>query len=387
MTPPRALVVGIWGSGGAYPRPRNLIAGLRAQGWEVTEAHHPIEGYQPRWKSASGARGPLRFALALLASYATLTVRVLAAPRADLILVPFPGVFHIPLLRFLRLFAHRRAVLALDLFFSLHEALVSDRRLWREESFPARSLLYLERSACRLSDLVLLDTGVHARWAEERFGIPPGKTVAVPVGPAFLAADTPSPAATGAGQAGPFTVLFVGTYIPLQGVEVIVEAARLLSPEERIRFTLVGKGQTRGEMERRAREGGARIEFTDWVPASELAARYRSCSLALGIFGTSEKAGRVIPSKVFDICAAGAPFVTADTPAIREAFTHGEDAYLVPAGDPRALAEAVRALANDPPLRRTLAVGAHRAGAGRLSPAATGRALTGALVARNPHPC
>jgi len=62
----------------------------------------------------------------------------------------------------------------------------------------------------------------------------------------------------------------------------------------------------------------------------------------LGIFGTSAKAGRVIPNKVFQALACGAPVVTADTAAARELLRDGESALLVPPGDPEALAAAIR---------------------------------------------
>ena len=77
----------------------------------------------------------------------------------------------------------------------------------------------------------------------------------------------------------------------------------------------------------------------------------RSHDLSLGVFGVTPKTFRVIPSKVYDICAAGVPFITADTPAIREVFTHKKNAYLVPPGNPNALAEAILDLKNDPELR------------------------------------
>ena len=49
--------------------------------------------------------------------------------------------------------------------------------------------------------------------------------------------------------------------------------------------------------------------------------------------------------------------MTADTPAVRELLTDGESALLVPAGDARALAEAVRRLAGDPELAGRLSAG------------------------------
>jgi glycosyltransferase involved in cell wall biosynthesis len=76
--------------------------------------------------------------------------------------------------------------------------------------------------------------------------------------------------------------------------------------------------------------------------------------VALGIFGTSSKAARVIPNKAFQALACGAPLVTADTPAARELLTDGKDALLVPPGEPAALAAALRRLAADDEFRTRL---------------------------------
>ena len=63
----------------------------------------------------------------------------------------------------------------------------------------------------------------------------------------------------------------------------------------------------------------------------------------------------MIPNKVFQALACARPVVTADTPAARELLTDGADAMLVPAGDPHALAEAVRRVAADDALAQRVA--------------------------------
>ena len=62
----------------------------------------------------------------------------------------------------------------------------------------------------------------------------------------------------------------------------------------------------------------------------------------------------MIPNKAFQALACGTPLVTGDTPAARELLRDGESALLVPPGDPEALAAAVRRLAGDAELARTL---------------------------------
>ena len=52
--------------------------------------------------------------------------------------------------------------------------------------------------------------------------------------------------------------------------------------------------------------------------------------------------------------AAGRPIVASDLPSIREVLRHGENAVLVPAGDPQALANGIQRVTEDSALRARL---------------------------------
>ena len=65
----------------------------------------------------------------------------------------------------------------------------------------------------------------------------------------------------------------------------------------------------------------------------------------------------MIPNKAFQALACGTPLITADTPAARELLQDGDSALLVPAGDPAALAAAVRRLAGEPELAQRIGAG------------------------------
>jgi glycosyltransferase involved in cell wall biosynthesis len=95
--------------------------------------------------------------------------------------------------------------------------------------------------------------------------------------------------------------------------------------------------------------------------------------VCLGVFGTSGKAQRVIPNKVFDALATARPALTADTEGVREVLVHGDNAYLCPPGDPGALAEAITALKCDEELRNRIAQRGHELFRERFSIAALSR--------------
>jgi glycosyltransferase involved in cell wall biosynthesis len=163
----------------------------------------------------------------------------------------------------------------------------------------------------------------------------------------------------------PFHVLFVGKLIPLHGLQTILEAARL-APE--ISFRIVGSGQ----LDALLRDPPPNVEYVPWIAYEELPAELSRAGVALGVFGRSDKARRVIPNKAFQALACAAPLVTADTPAARELLRDGESALLVPPGDPAALAGAVRRLAADAGLRERIAAGGRAAYEARASEAVLG---------------
>src|SRR5438445_11835152 len=74
-----------------------------------------------------------------------------------------------------------------------------------------------------------------------------------------------------------------------------------------------------------------------------------------GTYGTGGQPHSVNPTKPSQPIACAAPLITPDTPAARELLVGDESALLVPPGDARALAEAVRRLATDTDLARRIA--------------------------------
>jgi len=356
-----------------YPRNRILMSGLRESGVEVRECHAPL------WK---GTSDKLRHAAstwpnpALLArwgwAYLSLSLRFLASPRPDFLFVGYSGHFDVfPAWLLCRL---RRVPLIFDAFLSLYDSLVLDRDAARREGSKARFLAWVDRTACRLADRILLDTRAHAEFFSETFGLPPGKFWVLPIG-----ADDKvfRPGGPDPGNGHPYTVLHFGRYIPLHGLETVVRAARLLEEKGAgCRFLMVGDGEERGRIEGLARRLDVRsLEFRDPEPPARLAETIRGADICLGIFGETGKASRVVPNKVYEAMAAGKPVITGDSPAAREFLRDGVDCLLCRRGDPGALAEAILRLRDDPALSDRLAAQGRRRFEAIAAPPVIGREL------------
>jgi len=320
-----------------YPRNAQVISCLRRAGVTVEERHVPVwDGRRDNWSAGLGAAARL----------AAAELRLLKPPASDFdaLLVGYPGHFDLPAARV----AARGRPVVFNPLVSLSDTFVADRGRFRPGSAAARVLATVDRRALRAASLVVADTRADADHLAELAALPPER-----VEVAFVGAEdrlfTP-----GWQPAEPLTVLFVGKLIPLHGLETILAAARSAGE---LRFRLVGSGQ----LEHLVRNRPPNVEWLPWVDYERLPGELHGAACALGIFGISDKARRVIPNKAFQALACGTPLVTADTPAARELLVDGESALLVPPADPDALARALRRLAQDPELAKRLSQGGRAA--------------------------
>ena len=235
-----------------------------------------------------------------------------------------------------------RRKLIFDPLVSRYETRVLDRGDAAEGSVQAQHNWNIDRVTMRMSDMVLADTGAHAAFYVKEFDVDEKKVHTL-----YLGYDDtvfgPLPARD---PDGLFRVLFYGSFLPLHGTDVIVEAARML--DSGFRFRIVGSGQTMADFRKRA-DGidDGRIELSGNVPEKELPVLISGADAVLGVFGTTPKTGMVIPNKVYQAMACGRPVVTADTPAVREVFTPGKHLICVPPGDAAALALQLRRLKDE----------------------------------------
>src|SRR6202034_101351 len=236
-----------------------------------------------------------------------------------------------------------------------------------------------DAAALRAADIVVVDTDEHLAIVPARYR---SKAVVVHVGAPmpWHRAAVERAAAEPAEESGPLKVVFYGLYTPLQGTPVIGEALGRIAGAP-VEVTMIGRGQDEAETKRLAAANQS-VRWLDWVPAAELPALVASHDVCLGIFGTGDKALRVVPNKVFQGAAAGCAVITSDTAPQRRVL--GDAAVLVPPGNPVALADAVLQLANDREALLKLRHAARQLAAERFTPEQVVGPLTDRLL--RPHP-
>lgn len=325
------------------PRMRIIRRALDEAGVLVTEIHADVwDGVEDKSRETSAsaiAHRCLRWA----GAYPRLLWRYLRAPRHDVVLVGYLGLFDVIALWPLTLI--RRRPIVWDAFLSLYDTVVRDRRLVGPRSPAAVLLRAVEAVASRIARVIVLDTNAHAALFARIHGVRSEKLRSVFVG-AEPVSFSPAAETNRQARTNSVEILFYGQFIPLHGVETIVRAAQL-TVDKPFRWRLIGRGQEAARMRKLIAQGPpAKIDWDEWVPYEELADAIAQADVCLGVFGVSDKAASVIPNKAFQILSVGRPIITRDGPGIRELLEpDATGVRLIPPGDPAALAHAVCDLA------------------------------------------
>jgi len=185
------------------------------------------------------------------------------------------------------------------------------------------------RLVCQRADAVRTVSQTARARLHERWRIPTERLFAVPVAPSLEAEEVP----TEPGR----TILFVGRLSPEKDVPILLKAVQILHQEySDVQAVVVGDGPERESLEQMAADLALAkcVSFAGPVPYKQLPAFYRSARVA-ALPSRHESYGRVI----LEAFAYARPVVATDTEGARELVRDGENGYIVPRGDPSALAE------------------------------------------------
>lgn len=163
----------------------------------------------------------------------------------------------------------------------------------------------------------------------------------------------PSPYREQWGITTPHVALYSGNIANKQGIEIVLEAARLLQHRTDLTFVICGEGPNRSNLERQA-IGLSNIQFHDLQPKERLNDLLGLATVHL-LPQIAGAADLVLPSKLTNMLASGRPVVaTADPGSGLYSEVEGCGILVTP-GDSIAFAAAIKHLADDDLRRREFA--------------------------------
>lgn len=151
-----------------------------------------------------------------------------------------------------------------------------------------------------------------------------------------------------------FVVGFSGSLKRWHGIDVLVDAFRQLAADSRFHLRVVGDGPERRAIRKLAEELPGRVTWTGALDLEQVPAQIRGMDVAVAPYPPLERF-YFAPLKILDAMACGVPNVASSLGQIERLLRHDETGLLAPAGDPSALAAAVRRLADDRELASRIA--------------------------------
>ena len=179
----------------------------------------------------------------------------------------------------------------------------------------------------------------------------------------------------------PGRILSIGRLVEKKGFDTLLDALDLLS-ERGVEFEaeLIGEGEERQALERRAAEGpsSARVRFLGALPADSVRERLARAA----VFGLPCRIGAdgnrdALPTVLLEAQAAGVPLVSAPVGGVAEILDQGRAGHLVPSDDPHALADILAGVLSDPERERERVEHGRRLGARLFDRATQARTLHG----------
>lgn len=233
-------------------------------------------------------------------------------------------------------FRHKKVYI--DFFISVYDTLVNDRKVVYKHGVLSRILHWLDRKTLKLADGIYCDTNAHKEYFCHEF-----KAKKENLKVLYLEADKsiyyPRKANKPQNWSDKFIVLYFGSILPLQGVDVVLDAVRRLRDDTEIQFVVIGP------INKKLKKVKSRsVRYYDWLTQTELAEMIAMSDVCLaGHFCSEiEKANRTIPGKAYIYAAMQKKMILGDTVANRELFLEdNEKIFFVPRGNAQELAKMI----------------------------------------------
>lgn len=287
----------------------------------------------------------------------------------DVIYVGYPGHFDVLLAYLVGKFYNKKVIFNPLIIF--YTGFVEEQGILDKHSLLAKIIFQLEKGIYRLCDIVTPDTEFQKQHLQDDFSVPSEKLKVLPIG-----ADDKTYVYAPKKDDGFFTVVYYGLYAPIHGTEYIMQAAAILTDNPKIRFLMIGNGQSYEKTKSLAEKLGLKnvIFYPDMTEENALQT-LQQADVFLGFLADHPTVKRAIPNKVYQGLALGKAVVTAASPAISSLLTHKKNVYTVGPANSDDLAKAILELEKNKTLRAEIAHHGYELFKSFLTPKSIGKQL------------
>lgn len=240
-----------------------------------------------------------------------------ACGKYDMVFIGFAPQLIVPLF----FWKFRKTELVIDFFISIYDTMVFDRKKFSKTGLMGKVCRWVDLITIKKADYVISDTNAHGDYFSEEFDVERSK-----INTLYLEADKsiyfPMNIEKSDELKNKFVVLYFGSILPLQGVEIILETIEKLKQYPNIHFLLIGPMR-----KKYACPEGENVEYYDWLSQRELAKKIAGADLCLaGHFHPDiAKARRTIPGKAYIYHAMQKKMILGENLANRELFAEDDE--------------------------------------------------------------
>lgn len=231
----------------------------------------------------------------------------------------------------------KKKIIITDFFISIYDTIIFDRKKFQKNCLISYLLKAIDKMTIKKSDYLISDTKEHAKYFCEELRAEENKIFVL-----YLEADKkiyyPMKVKRPEWLKNKFIVLYFGSILPVQGVDVVLNTIETLKDNRDIHFFIIGPIKNKIK-----KIYSQNVTYINWLPQRKLAQVIAASDLCLaGHFAPDiNKAKRTIPGKAYIYEAMDKPMILGDTPANHELYSEDEKHFFVSLGNCERLAKVI----------------------------------------------
>lgn len=206
----------------------------------------------------------------------------------------------------------RNKILIYDEFINPYLWVVEEHNKFKKNSFLEKLVKKYTKYTLKSADFILSDTKIHAQYSSEKFNVDINKFTVLYVGTDENVFNEKRDKKKNNDHI--FRIFFYGNFLPLHGIDQIINAAKNLKKYKDIKFTVIGGVNRPNDMQEFINKINkynlTNVEHKSWVDFDELPKYIDNADLCLGgPFGDTPQSRKVITGKTYQFLAQGKPVV------------------------------------------------------------------------------